>query len=65
MVIGTYDTCPHGCVYCYANANKATARRAHARHDPDSAFLGFNKEQSDRWLAEMQQDSQAEERPLF
>jgi Domain of unknown function (DUF1848) len=25
--IGAYDTCPHGCVYCYANANPDSARR--------------------------------------
>jgi len=55
--IGTYDTCPHGCAYCYANANKAVARQAHARHDPDSAFLGFGKAQSDTWLAEIRQSS--------
>jgi len=48
--IGTYDTCPHGCVYCYANANKAVARRAFENHDPASAFLGFSKSQSDEWL---------------
>ncbi len=23
--IGAYDTCPHGCIYCYANANRAVA----------------------------------------
>ncbi len=51
--IGTYDTCPHGCIYCYANANKAVARRACDRHDPASAFLGFRREQSDAWSAEI------------
>ena len=55
--IGTYDTCPHGCAYCYANANKAAARRAFDNHDPDSAFLGFPRAQSDAWLEELQQDS--------
>jgi hypothetical protein len=50
--IGAYDTCPHGCLYCYANANKAVARRAFENHDPASAFLGFTKAQSDRWVAE-------------
>jgi hypothetical protein len=54
--IGTYDTCPHGCVYCYANANKSVARRAFAHHDPASAFLGFSKEQSDAWIAELRRE---------
>lgn len=30
--IGQYDTCPHQCEYCYANASKATALENWRRH---------------------------------
>ena len=37
--IGEYDTCPHGCVYCYAVQNRDLARSRHKQHDPNSEYL--------------------------
>jgi hypothetical protein len=37
--IGEYDTCPHGCVYCYAVRNDEAAKARYAAHDPRDEFL--------------------------
>jgi len=37
--IGDYDTCPHGCVYCYAVQNRELAKRRYQQHDPTSEML--------------------------
>ena len=36
--IGEYDTCDHGCIYCYANRSDPT-RRLQRIYDPDSEIL--------------------------
>lgn len=37
--IGDYDTCPHGCVYCYAVQTQSLAADRYQKHDPDGEFL--------------------------
>jgi hypothetical protein len=37
--IGEYDTCPHGCVYCFAVRNRELAQRRLRAHDPMGEFL--------------------------
>lgn len=37
--IGVYDTCSHGCVYCYATTSASAVTRRTQAHDPDSPML--------------------------
>lgn len=37
--IGAYDTCPHGCVYCYAVVERDRARANFHAHDPAALML--------------------------
>ena len=37
--IGAYDSCPHGCRYCYANTSHRSAIKNNALHDPHSPLL--------------------------
>ncbi len=37
--IGSYDTCLHGCVYCYATNSRKAALKRHAAHDLNDTVL--------------------------
>lgn len=40
--IGDYDSCPQGCVYCYAVGGRRLAKARFAGHDPAGEFLFAN-----------------------
>jgi hypothetical protein len=40
--IGYYDSCPHGCIYCYANLNREKARAFHADYLRNRAMPADN-----------------------
>ena len=45
--IGAYDTCPHDCMYCYANRTKGDARGSRT-YDPESEILYGTISESDQ-----------------
>ncbi len=41
--IGDYDTCPQGCVYCYAVTGRERAKHRFSQHDASSDFLFYDE----------------------
>jgi len=53
--VGEYDTCPHGCAYCYAVLNRDLALKRYKRHDPEGEFLFSPGEDADSSQGETRQ----------
>ena len=54
--IGAYNSCPHLCRYCYANADPAAVAANARRHDPASPLLLGRPEPGDT-IREAKQES--------
>lgn len=55
--IGQYNTCLHGCQYCYATTNQSLAQRNFENHNPLSPFLVGNHPEDEKEKQKAKQDS--------
>ncbi len=63
--VGSYNSCPHLCRYCYANNNVHDIIKAYNTHNPDSPILNGTIRQSDKIITAKDKSYKQQQLNLF